>query len=107
MGRKLLFVLSLAVAAVVFAAPVALAGHKPGHHYPPGCTRPPASSSPGCQKHTGASSSTLERLRALRTRFTAEPESGITIGWLTVAGVGTFSVLYAVRRRRRLQALRG
>ena len=90
---------------LVLAVSPALAHHK-GDHYPPGCqpgfSQGKSAQAPGCQKHQPTS---LTRVPGENTG--SDEGGGVTVGMITVAGLGIFAVYYLTVRRRRLPALRG
>jgi hypothetical protein len=111
MIKKLLVAVpAILVALTLFAAP-ALASHKAGHQYPPGCENepPPQARDHKCWKHGFSSppesKASLENLRHVLDTSAPEQASGITVGMLMLA-VGTLAVFLVVEHRRRLQALR-
>lgn len=98
--RRLMTIIILVIALLVAAAP-AWAHHK-ADHYPPGCqpgfSEGRSSEAPGCQKHQPTSFTRLPEAGAAN-------EPGITVGMLTIGGLGVFAAYYLIRRRR-FQALR-
>lgn len=111
MAKKIAPTLLVVLAVLVLSATPVFAHHEPAH-YPPGCNKPPAQSlpggpnegepAPGCVKHQEPASVT-----GLPTAGIGDESGGITVGMLSVAGLGAFAVWYLVRQRRRFQALRG
>jgi hypothetical protein len=100
--RRLSAILILLTALLLTTSP-AWAHHKPDH-YPPGCqpgfSEGKSAEAPGCQKHQPTSLT-----RELGEGAGGEP-TGITVGMLTAAAVGGFTVFYVMRQRRRFQAQR-
>jgi hypothetical protein len=100
--RRASGILFLMMALLLTASPV-WAHHKPDH-YPPGCqpgfSQGKSADAPGCQKHQPTS------LTRLPGGDVGNEPGGITVGMLTVAGLGTFAVYYLSRQRRRFRALR-
>ncbi len=101
--RRLSMILLLMTALLLTTSP-AWAHHKPDH-YPPGCqpgfSEGKSAEAPGCQKHQQPTSLT----RRLGDDVANDP-SGITVGMLTAAALGGFTVFYVMRQRRRFQTQR-
>jgi hypothetical protein len=93
--RRLSMIVLLMLALLLIASP-AWAHHKPDH-YPPGCqpghSQGNSANAPGCQKH--------QQPTSLNRPPVEQPQPAITAGMLTAAALGTFTVFYVLRHRRR------
>jgi hypothetical protein len=114
MVRKWAVVILTILLALVVLAPPAMATHKAGHDYPPGCfNEPPAHARDHkCWRHGFGTPpegrTSLARLRRLMNRsFSQEADpSGISVWMIALVTAGTFSVVLMADHRRRAQALR-
>jgi hypothetical protein len=112
MSRRIFAPILATLVVLVVFAPAALASHKPGHQYPPGCENepPPQAKDHKCWKHGFSSppesKASLENLRQVLEISASEQAPGITLGMIMLAAAGTLTVVLTTQHRRRLQALR-
>ncbi len=98
---------------VAVAAAPAFATHKPGHHEPPACQNAKGHGKDAVQQHNKhcypPESSSATTVNGKKSSFSTTGHSapaGITVGMLTIAGLGTFAVVLATRRLHRRVSLR-
>lgn len=112
MVRKWALVLFTVLLALTLLVSPALATHKPGHDYPPGCFNepPPQAQDHKCWKHGFSSppesQTSLERLERTAFNTIGQEDPGITVWMISLVALGAFAVVLTADHRRRAQALR-